>query len=298
MPIRGAVYVNGTIARAEDASIPVYDHGFLYGEGVYETLRTYNRVPFLYDRHLRRLRASAGYLQLDVPFSDESLATWIGDTMVAAGDMEEAYIRVLLTRGVGELTYDIAATPVPSLVIVVKPLEEPPARVFTDGIKVALVPILRNHPGSVNPIIKSNNLLNNALAMQEAYRRGADEGLMCNYRGELSECSQANFFIVREGVALTPGTDAGLLEGLTRSFLFEVGQDVGIQVRSQTLFPKDLEDADESFITSTTRELSPVTRIDDRVIGNGKPGPLTLKLLEGYRKRARSLTRALVGPPR
>jgi branched-chain amino acid aminotransferase len=298
MPIRGAVYVNGTIARAEDASIPVYDHGFLYGEGVYETLRTYNRVPFLYDRHLRRLRASAGYLHLDVPFSDESLATWIGDTMVAAGDLEEAYIRVLLTRGVGELTYDIAATPVPSLVIVVKPLEEPPARVFTDGIKVALVPILRNHPGSVNPIIKSNNLLNNALAMQEAYRRGADEGLMCNYRGELSECSQANFFIVREGVALTPETDAGLLEGLTRSFLFEVGQDVGIQVRSQTLFPKDLEDADEAFITSTTRELSPVTRIDDRVIGNGKPGPLTLKLLEGYRKRARSLTRALVGPPR
>ncbi len=298
MPIRGAVYVNGTIARAEDASIPVYDHGFLYGEGVYETLRTYNRVPFLYDRHLRRLRASAGYLQLDVPFSDESLATWIGDTMVAAGDMEEAYIRVLLTRGVGELTYDIAATPVPSLVIIVKPLEEPPARVFTDGIKLALVPILRNHPGSVNPIIKSNNLLNNALAMQEAYRRGADEGLMCNYRGELSECSQANFFIVREGIALTPETDAGLLEGLTRSFLFEVGQDVGIQVRGQTLFPKDLEDADEAFITSTTRELSPVTRIDDRVIGNGKPGPLTLKLLEGYRKRARSLTRALVGPPR
>jgi branched-chain amino acid aminotransferase len=298
MPIRGAVYVNGTIARAEDASIPVYDHGFLYGEGVYETLRTYNRVPFLYDRHLRRLRASAGYLQLDVPFSNEGLATWIGDTMAAAGDMEEAYIRVLLTRGVGELTYDIGATPVPSLVIIVKPLEEPPARVFSDGIKIALVPILRNHPGSVNPIIKSNNLLNNALAMQEAYRRGADEGLMCNYRGELSECSQANFFIVRGGVALTPETDAGLLEGLTRSFLFEVGQDVGIQVRSETLLPKDLETADEAFITSTTRELSPVTRIDDRVIGNGKPGPATLKLLEGYRKRARSLTRALVGPPR
>jgi branched-chain amino acid aminotransferase len=298
MPIRGAVYVNGTIARAEDASIPVYDHGFLYGEGVYETLRTYNRVPFLYDRHLRRLRASAGYLQLDVPFSDESLATWIGDTMAAAGDMEEAYIRVLLTRGVGELTYDIGAAPVPSLVIIVKPLEEPPARVFSDGIKVALVPILRNHPGSVNPIIKSNNLLNNALAMQEAYRRGAEEGLMCNYRGELSECSQANFFIVREGIALTPGTNAGLLEGLTRSFLFEVGQDVGIQVRNETLFPKDLEDADEAFITSTTRELSPVTRIDDRVIGNGKPGPVTLTLLEGYRQRARSLTRALVGPPR
>jgi branched-chain amino acid aminotransferase len=298
MPIRGSVYVNGTIARAEDASIPVYDHGFLYGEGVYETLRTYNRVPFLYDRHMRRLRASAGYLQLNVPFSDEGLAAWIRDTMAAAGDMQEAYIRVLLTRGVGELTYDVGATPVPSLVIIVKPLEEVPARVFSDGIRIALVPILRNHPGSVNPIIKSNNLLNNALAMQEAYRRGADEALMCNHRGELSECSQANFFIVREGVALTPGTDAGLLEGLTRSFLFEVGQEVGVQVRNETLFPKDLETADEAFITSTTRELSPVTRIDDRMIGNGKPGPVTLKLLEGYRKRALSLTRALVGPPR
>jgi branched-chain amino acid aminotransferase len=272
----------------------VYDHGFLYGEGVYETLRTYNHVPFLYDGHCRRLRASAGYLALDVPFSDEQLLEGISETIAAAGEMTEAYIRVLLTRGVGELTYDIQATPTPSLVIIVKPLEEPPPRVFSDGIKIALVPILRNHPGSVNPVIKSNNLLNNALAMQEAARRGAEEGLMCNYRGELSECSQANFFMVRGGVALTPASEAGLLEGLTRSFLFEVGRDVGIEVRGDTLFPKDLEAADEAFITSTTRELSPVTRIDDRVVGDGKPGPLTLRLLEGYRRRARAITQPRV----
>jgi branched-chain amino acid aminotransferase len=196
------------------------------------------------------------------------------------------------------LSYDLAATPVPSLVIIVKPLEEPPPRVFTEGIRLALVPIIRNHPESVNPIIKSNNLLNNALAMQEANRHGAEEALMCNYRGELSECSQANFFIVRNGVATTPGTNAGLLEGLTRSFLFEVGDDIGVEVRNGTLFPADLDAADEAFITSTTRELSPVTRIDDRVIGNGKPGPVTLALLEGYRRRARALTRTLVGPPR
>jgi branched-chain amino acid aminotransferase len=292
MPIRGAVYVNGKIAPADQAVIPVYDHGFLYGEGVYETLRTYNRVPFLYDRHVRRLRQSAAHLDLAVPFKDEQLLQWTNDTVAAAGEVREAYIRVLLTRGVGELTYDIESTPVPSLVIIVKPLEEPPARVFSEGIRVALVPMLRNHPGSVNPIIKSNNLLNNALAMQEANRRGAEEGLMCNYRGELSECSQANFFMVRGGVALTPKSRAGLLEGITRAFLFEVGQDVGVEVRDDTLFPKDLESADEVFITSTTRELSPVTRIDDRTIGNGKPGPVTLKLLEGYRQRARSLTRA------
>jgi branched-chain amino acid aminotransferase len=290
MALRGAVYVNGKIAPAALAAIPIYDHGFLYGEGVYETLRTYNHVPFLYDRHTRRLRASAGYIALDVPFTDGELLEWIADTMAAAGEMAEAYIRVLLTRGVGELTYDLHATPTPSLVIIVKPLDEPPARVFSDGIRIALVPILRNHPGSVDPIIKSNNLLNNALAMQEANRRGAEEGLMCNYRGELSECSQANFFMVRGGVALTPATEAGLLEGLTRSFLFEVGQEIGVEVRGETLFPKDLESADEAFITSTTRELSPVTRIDDRLVGAGKPGPVTLRLLDGYRRRARAIT--------
>jgi branched-chain amino acid aminotransferase len=294
MPLRGAVYVNGRIARAEEAAIPVYDHGFLYGEGVYETLRTYNRVPFLFDRHARRLRASAGYLQLSVPFSDDQLASWIADTMRAAEPIQEAYIRVLLTRGIGELTYDVQSTPVPSLVIIVKPLEEPPPRVYTEGIKVALVPILRNHPGSVNPIIKSNNLLNNALAMQEANRRGAEEGLMCNYRGELSECSQANFFLVRNGAALTPKNEAGLLEGLTRNFLFEVGQEAGVEVRYETLFPADLPSADEAFITSTTRELSPVTKIDDRPVGDGKPGPITIKLLEAYRRRAHALTRGLV----
>jgi branched-chain amino acid aminotransferase len=290
--MRGAVYVNGTIAPADRAMIPVYDHGFVYGEGVYETLRTYNRVPFLFDRHLRRLRASAGHLKLPVPFTDDELRMWIDRTVDAAGELREAYIRVLLTRGVGDLTYDVNATPTPSLVIIVKPLDEPPARVFEQGIRISLVPILRNHPGSVNPTIKSNNLLNNALAMQEAYRRGAEEGLMCNYRGELSECAQANFFIVRSGAAVTPKSSAGLLEGVTRAFLFEVGRDSGIDVRDEVLTPADLNTADEAFITSTTREMSPVVRIDDRVIGTGKPGPVTLKLLDGYRRRANELTLA------
>jgi branched-chain amino acid aminotransferase len=288
--MRGAVYVNGKVAPADQAVVPVYDHGFLYGEGVYETLRTYNKAPFLFDRHMRRLRHSAKFIDLAVPFDDETMVRWIEDTTRAAGEMDESYIRILLTRGVGELTYDITATPKPSLVIIVKPIDEPPARMMTEGAKISLVKILRNHPGSVNPVIKSNNLLNNALAMQEAHKCGAEEALMCNYRGELSECSQSNFFMVRNGVALTPKSAAGLLEGVTRAFLFEVGQDVGVEVKDETLYPKDLETADEVFITSTTRELSPVTRIDDRVIGNGKPGPVTLKLLEGYRRRARATT--------
>jgi len=291
--MRGAVYVNGSIAPADQAVVPVYDHGFVYGEGVYETLRTYNRVPFLYDRHLRRLRRSAEALLLDVPFDDTSLLRSIEDTMDAASIPSDgdAYIRVLLTRGVGELTYDTKATPKPTTVIIVKPFEPPAARVFTDGVRIALVDILRNHPGSVNPAIKSNNLLNNAIAMQAAYRRGAEEALMCNYRGELSECSQANFFLVRGGVALTPKTSAGLLDGVTRTFLFEVGQDIGIGVREEVLYPKDLETADEMFITSTTRELSPVVAVDDRAVGSGKPGPVTEKLLAGYRALAQEITR-------
>ena len=286
MANRGAVYVNGTIKPAHQAVIPVYDHGFLYGEGVYETLRTYNKVPFLFERHARRLRASAERIRLEVPFDDARLADWIEQTIAAAGELREAYIRILLTRGIGELTYDVESTPAPSLVIIVKPLDEPPARVETEGITIALVPILRNHPGSVDPVIKSNNLLNNALAMQEANRRGGEEGLMCNYRCELAECSQSNFFLVRQGVVLTPPTTAGLLEGITRAFLFELAGEEGLEMRFETLVPADLETADEAFITSTTRELSPVTRIDSRVIGAGKPGPATLQLLKAYRRKA------------
>ena len=288
--MKGAVYVNGTITPADQAVVPVYDHGFVYGEGVYETLRTYNRIPFLYDRHMRRLRASAAALHLHVPFDDGTLRGWLDDTMAVANrlseGLDEAYIRILLTRGVGELSYDLKATPAPSLIIIVKPFDEPPARMFDEGIKISLVSILRNHPRSVNPIIKSNNLLNNAIAMQEAHRTGGEEALMCNYRGELSECSQSNFFLVRDGVALTPRSASGLLEGLTRGFLFEVGRDVGVPVEEATLRPEDLDTAEEAFITGSTRELTPVVRIDDRVIGTGRPGPVTRTLLEGFRKRA------------
>jgi branched-chain amino acid aminotransferase len=293
MPIRGAVYVNGTVTPAEDAVIPVYDHGFLYGEGVYETLRTYNAVPFLYERHAIRLRASAARLNLDVPFDDLQLAGWIEDTVAAAGHLRESYIRVLVTRGVGDLSYDVDATPAPSLVIIVKPIEEPSPSVDSEGIRISLVPILRNHPRSVNPIIKSNNLLNNAIAMQQANRNAAAEALMCNYRGELSECSQSNFFLVRNGVVLTPHTEAGLLEGITRAFVFELGREAHIEVREDTLYPRDLDSADEAFITSTTRELSPVVHVDQRVIGSGKPGPTTLQLLRAYRKRAWESTKGV-----
>jgi branched-chain amino acid aminotransferase len=283
------VNVNGRISDEREAVISVFDHGFLYGEGIYETLRTYNSRPFLYDRHMRRLRNSAAMMALDIPFSDDQLASQIRDTTAAANlDGAEAYIRVLVTRGVGELTYDIKATPTPSVVIIVKPLVEPSRETYEEGVKVALVDIVRNHPASVNPMIKSNNLMNQALAGQEAIRRGAFEGVMRNYRGELTECTTANLFVVREGAALTPPLEAGLLPGITREFLFEVGRDVGVDVREKVLRDDDLFSADEAFLTSTTREAVPIVKVDDRTIGTGKPGAVTKKLLKGFRDRARA----------
>ena len=290
MPTMAAmVNVNGRISDERDAVISVFDHGFLYGEGIYETLRTYNNRPFLYDRHMRRLRNSAGMMALDIPFSDDQMASQIRDTTAAATlDGAEAYIRVLVTRGVGELTYDIKATPTPSVVIIVKPLVEPPEETYEQGVKVALVDVVRNHPASVNPMIKSNNLLNQALAGQEAIRRGAFEGVMRNYRGELTECTTANLFVVRDGVALTPPLESGLLPGITREFLFEVGRDVGVDVREKVLRDDDLFSAEEAFLTSTTREAVPIVKVDDRTIGTGKPGPVTKRLLKGFRDRARA----------
>jgi branched-chain amino acid aminotransferase len=296
------VNVNGRTFDQEHAVISVFDHGFLYGEGVYETLRTYNGQPFLFERHMQRLRKSAGMLALSVPIDDAAIEARFRETMRAAklGDApdREAYIRILVTRGVGELTYDPAATPNPSIIVIVKPHVAPSREVFERGVTVAVVPIVRNHPGSVNPLIKSNNLLNNALAMQEAFRRGGFEGVMRNYRGELAECTQSNLFIVKNGAALTPPIDAGLLPGITRAFLFEVGDERGIPVREAVLRDEDLFGADEAFLTSTTREVVPIVKVDDRAIGAGAPGPITRALLDGFRKKAQELTRAVESPAR
>jgi branched-chain amino acid aminotransferase len=238
---------------------------------------------------MRRLRNSAAMMALEIPFTDDQLASQIRDTTAAANlDGAEAYIRVLVTRGIGELTYDLKATPTPSVVIIVKPLVEPSDETYERGVKVALVDVVRNHPASVNPMIKSNNLLNQALAGQEAIRRGAFEGVMRNYRGELTECTTANLFVVRDDVALTPPLESGLLPGITREFLFEVGRDVGVDVREKVLRDDDLLSADEAFLTSTTREAVPIVKVDDRTIGAGKPGPVTKKLLKGFRDRARA----------
>jgi branched-chain amino acid aminotransferase len=291
--ISAAVNVNGRITDAQHAAISPLDHGFLFGYGVYETLRTYDRVPFLFDRHMKRLRESAAAVHIPVPVDDAAMLRRIEDTMAAVPGLQEAYVRILLTRGAGDFSYDPKAAPEPTLVLIVKNFPEPSAEKFRKGIKLSLVSVVRNHPASVNPRIKSNNLLNNALAMQEALGRGAEEALLKNHRGEIAECSQSNVFIVRNGAALTPPLNAGLLAGITRAFVFEVGAAADIPVSESVLTEADVRGADEVFITGTTREITPVVGIDASIIGDGYPGPVTAALLERFRSMARESVAAI-----
>lgn len=299
--MRPVVYVNGVVTDARDAVVPVYDHGFLYGEGIYETLRTYAGEPFLIDRHLARLRHSAALMTLSVPLSDRELFERVRETLreghaeiprAGASSGDEAYIRILLTRGVGELTYSLAACPVPTLVIIVKPYVAPPEWTFINGIRIALVSIRRNHPAALNPIIKSNNLLNNALAMQEALGSGAQEALMQNQAGEIVECAQSNVFVVLKGTVITPPVEAGLLPGITRGFVLELASDLGLRAIEARLTPTDVLSADEVFLTGTTREITPVIEIDQAKIGTGTPGPITTRLQAAFGDRVQTLTRA------
>jgi len=291
------VYVNGRICSEQDATISVFDHGFLYGEGVYEVVRTYGGALFLVERHFTRLRASASMITLDVGMSDGALEDVVMNTIAAyragrgeAAGSREVLARILLTRGIGEMSYDPSKSPRSSLVVIVKALEPPPASVYERGVAVALVSVVRNHPASVDPRIKSNNLLNNVLAMQDALRRGPYfEAIMRNYRGELSECSQSNLFLVKDGVVRTPALDAGLLAGITREFVEEVAVQAGIPTADSVLRDADLFGADEAFLTSTSKEIVPIVRVDERVIGSGRPGPVTIRLLDAYRRNARAV---------
>ena len=292
------IYVNGRITGERDAVIHVLDHGFLYGEGVYEVMRMYNRKPFLYGLHMDRMRQSARMINLEVPFTDAELLERIEQTaevffegQPGGGQRVETYIRVLLTRGVGQMTYAADACAVPTLVIIIKPQVDPPAEAYEKGVKVVLVPVVRNHPFSINPLIKSNNLLNNALASQYAAREGGFEAIMRNYRSEISECSQSNLFVVKDGVVRTPPIDAGLLAGITRRFVFDISRACGVEVREATMTDGDLFGADEMFLTSTTREIVPIVVVNDSRIGAGIPGPVTRRLHQEFRRQAAELSR-------
>jgi branched-chain amino acid aminotransferase len=252
-------------------------------------MRTYRQRPFLYEPHMRRLRASADRIALPLPTTDAEIRERITATIAAAQLPAEAYIRLLVTRGVGEIGYDPANCPAPTVVIIVKPHVELPREAYADGVTIALVSVIRNHPESINPLIKSNNLLNNALAIQEALKRGAAEALMKNHRGELAECAMSNIFVVTGGAVRTPPTTAGLLAGVTRAFVLDLAAKTGIRALEETLYEEDVATADEMFFTSTTREIVPVVRVDDRVVGSGRPGPVTQRLRAAFAEALRTV---------
>lgn len=276
------VNMNGTICDASDAKISIFDHGFLFGDSVYETMRTYNRKIFLIDRHMKRLQNSAGMLRLKLPTSVEKIQDELRRT-VAESKHEECYLRLIVTRGKGKISLDPEATEGSAYVIVSLPFHPLPAATYENGIKLALVSTRRNNQLSLNPGIKSSNLLNNVLAFMEAKDRNAFEGILQNLSGNVTEGTASNIFIVKKGKLLTPSLDVGLLPGVTRGLVLELAKAEKIPMEEKHVTPEELMDCDECFITGSTKGVLPAGRIDELQL-SPVPGLVTHKLMQAYQR--------------
>ena len=277
------VYVNGHFVPKETASISVFDHGFLYGDGIYETLRAYNGKLFLISKHLGRLKHSADAISLKLPLSLDKIGEALYESL-KVNKLSEAYVRIHLSRGPGEIGLDPALCRAPTMIIVTQPFKDYPAEFYEGGVAVAVVATRRNHPLAVSPVIKSTNFLNNILAKIESLKAGAYEGIMLNWEGYVAEGTISNIFTVKHGVLHTPDLETGILEGVTRDLVLHLARKDRIPIKEAKLKPHDLTSADECFITNTTVEVLPVTRVDGAAIGSGKPGPVTTSLREAYKR--------------
>jgi branched-chain amino acid aminotransferase len=278
----GFASVNGTVVPAEEARVSVLDNGFAFGDSVYEVLRTYAGRAFEPGRHFRRLRASAARLGISVPASDASLLEQV-DGLLARAGKGESYIRIIVSRGLGDCSYNFEKVQGPTVVMIQKPLPPYPAWHYEDGIKVAAVDVRRNHPRALDPAIKSSNLLNNILAMREAQSRGAEEPVLLNQEGFVAEGASTNVFLARGGTLHTPPLSAGILAGITREVVLELVRGLGIPALEEPVHLEDLLAADEAFMTSTTREVVPVRQVDETPLGGGRPGSLTRRVMEAFR---------------
>ncbi|MEM8945916.1 MAG: branched-chain-amino-acid transaminase [Planctomycetota bacterium] len=281
------VYINGKLVPQEQATVSVFDHGLLYGDGVFEGLRAYGGKIFRLEEHVRRLYESAKAICLDIPMSEADMCAAHNDT-IAANDIQDGYIRSIVTRGAGTLGLDPNRCSNPQVIIIADAIALYPEELYEQGLEIITASTIRNHPAALSPRIKSLNYLNNILAKMEGLKAGCVEALMLNHKGELAECTGDNIFLVRNGVLMTPPMDAGILGGITRDAVIEVAEAAGIQVMKVTLSRHDVFIADECFLTGTAAEVIPVVKVDDRTIGSGKPGPVTLDLKE----RFHALTRA------
>ena len=281
------VYLNGRFVAREQAQVSVFDHGFLYGDGIYETMRAYGGKLFLLKKHLARLKHSADAISLKLPLPLDRIGDALNES-VSINKLQEAYVRLHISRGPGELGLDPALCAAPTMVIVAKPFHEYPAAYFERGISVAIVATRRNHPLALPPAIKGTNFLNNILAKIEAIKAHAYEGIMLNWEGYVAEGTISNICMVKKGVLYTPHLDTGILEGVTRDLVLRLAKRNKIPVREAMLLPKDLLSADESFITNTTMEIMPVTTVGRKKIGRGVPGPVTAALRKAYQKEVRA----------
>lgn len=278
--------VNGEIAPAGEAKISVLDNGFTFGDGVYETLRTYGGRPFHLDRHLSRLRASAAMLAIDIPRGDAALGADL-DRLLERAANPESYIRIIVSRGVGEISYRFDRIQGPTIVMAARAYEPFAEAQYRDGVPVIISAVRRNSPRAIDPAMKCCNLINNILAVREAQAKKAAEPLMLNERGDVAEGASANVFIVSRGVLITPPLSDGLLPGVTRELVLERAAELGIESREESIRADALLAADEAFITSTLKEVMPISSVDGAAIANARPGPVTQRLLKAYRDYAR-----------
>ena len=280
------VWINGKLLPKEQATVSVYDHGLLYGDGVFEGIRSYGGKVFRMEAHLDRLWYSAKAILLEIPYTKVELADAIENTLQANG-IEDGYIRVVITRGSGTLGIDPKKCSEPRVIIITDSIELYPPEDYENGLEIVTVSTIRNHAAALSPRIKSLNYLNNILAKIEGHQAGCKEALMLNHKGEVAECTGDNIFLVREGRLLTPPIDAGILEGITRDAVIELARDAKIPVEEIPLTRHDIYIADECFLTGTAAEVIPVVRVDSRPIGDGTPGKMTRELIERFHKLTR-----------
>lgn len=270
---------NGVIQ--EDACISVFDHGFLFGDSVYEVVGTLHNRPCFLEQHLKRLQNSARGINLVIPQQDSWFVDQIEKTLASAQN-EESYIRIVVTRGQGDIDIDPETCGDPNVVLYVTDSKVYPREDYQNGIQVALVSVKRNPREALNPGIKTGNYLNNVLAKMEANKLGAKDALMLSAWGYLTECTTSNFFFVQEGRVRTPSIESGILPGITREIVMKLARENGILVEEGQWPVEALEKAEEIFLTGTLKRVMPVTQLDHRVIGDGKPGPVTREIMHLY----------------
>jgi branched-chain amino acid aminotransferase len=277
----GKVSIDGRVVDSGEARVSVFDRGFLYGDSVFEVFRTYSGVPFAQREHLERLQRSADRLMIPMPVSMETLSSEVAATLAAAGE-GEWYVRIVVTRGTGPLTYDLSTATAPLRVIIAAPVSVPPAEHYERGIAVSLLHASRPTDDERASGAKASNYLANLLAVHEAKQKGAQEALVLGRHGQILEGASSNVFIVKDGKVRTPEPQPGILVGITRATVIAAAAAAGIEVEEGEVRPEDLYGADEAFLTSSIREVMPVVAADGRTIGSGAPGSLTKRLHEGY----------------